>query len=237
MKNKIILICYLFFLTNYLFSQNFGGKVEYSINFENEEKFSEGEFADFFKQAKDNSKYVKYILDFNKKEMNFYSEKVDIDGVNINFSIAFAGSNGLYYKKNNENKVLHLIDDPLLGKIIITDTSEIKWSFHNETKIIESFKCYKATTIIKFNNGVGDFQINVVAWYCPEIPYSFGPKGYILPGLILELQERNVVFGTKKITFYDEEKKIKKPEGKLYTSKEYNDILTKYFEDEKENKN
>ncbi|MBY0486823.1 MAG: GLPGLI family protein [Flavobacteriaceae bacterium] len=235
MKNKIFTIIYLILITNNLYCQNFGGKVEYSVNFEDDEKFNKGEFADFFKQAKDNSKYLNFILEFNKKEMNFYSEKVDLDGVNTSFSVAFSGSSGLYYKKSNDTKVLHLIDDPLLGKIILTDTTEIKWAFLNEIKIIQNFKCYKASTTIKFNNGVGDFQREVIAWYCPEIPYPYGPKGYSLPGLILELQDKNVVFGAKKITFYSEEKIINEPKGKIISLKEYNDKLTKHFEDEKEN--
>ena len=44
------------------------------------------------------------------------------------------------------------------------------------------------------------FNHPVIAWYCPKLPYAFGPNTYgNLPGLILELQVRNVVYGVKKI--------------------------------------
>lgn len=92
--------------------------------------------------------------------------------------------------------------------------------------MIQNFKCYKATTKIKFNNGVGDFTRDVTAWYCPSLPFSFGPKGYSgLPGLILELQENNVVFGAKKIKLnIDNFKLPSELKGKIITEAEYKKV-------------
>ena len=70
----------------------------------------------------------------------------------------------------------------------------------NESKEIEGFWCYKATSTKVVVNRKGTFRFPIIAWYCPKIPFSFGPNGYgNLPGLILELQVRNVVYGVKKI--------------------------------------
>jgi GLPGLI family protein len=70
----------------------------------------------------------------------------------------------------------------------------------NETKLIDNYLCYKATNIYKVTNDIKTFLHPVIAWYCPQIPYRYGPNGYSnLPGLILELQVRNVVFGAKVI--------------------------------------
>jgi GLPGLI family protein len=40
----------------------------------------------------------------------------------------------------------------------------------------------------------------VSAWYCPSIPYSYGPNGHFgLPGLIFELEDVGVLFALKLI--------------------------------------
>lgn len=68
-----------------------------------------------------------------------------------------------------------------------------KWEFLNETKEINGYKCYLAKT--KFAH------LDVFAWYCPKLPYSFGPMEFSnLPGLVLELQKGNVIFQVEKIT-------------------------------------
>ena len=66
----------------------------------------------------------------------------------------------------------------------------------------------------------------MTAWYCPKIPYGFGPKGYgLLPGLILELQERNILFGAYQVTFDIPELKIKEStEGKIISKSEFSKI-------------
>jgi GLPGLI family protein len=51
-------------------------------------------------------------------------------------------------------------------------------------------------------NGSSVFEHPIIAWYCPKLPFSYGPIGYgNLPGLILQLQVRNVVYGVSKIDF------------------------------------
>ena len=68
-----------------------------------------------------------------------------------------------------------------------------------ETKKIDNYTCYKATTEYVVTNPKGTFKHPVVAWFCPEIPISHGPNGYGgLPGLILEIQIRKTLLGAIK---------------------------------------
>jgi GLPGLI family protein len=214
-------------------SQELNGYVEYSLNIGDDEKLSKGELSEYFKQAKENTIYISFILEFNKKEMDFYSKTAEVDGVNMSFTKAFSGVNGVYYKKINESIVLNSMEDYVLGKIILEKDVKVDWKLHNETKKIQEFICYKATATIKYNNGVGDFQKELIVWYCPRIPYSFGPKGYGgLPGIILEFQENNITIGAKKIVF-NKETKITEPEGKTITEKDYEKLQQKKLESEK----
>jgi GLPGLI family protein len=87
----------------------------------------------------------------------------------------------------------------------------------------------KATSNFKVVNKEKIFNHPVIAWYCPSIPYSFGPNGYSgLPGLILELQVRNVVYGATQIelntteTFEIDTKKMK-----ILNEQEYKEALDK----------
>ena len=67
-------------------------------------------------------------------------------------------------------------------------------------KNIDGKKCYKAITK-DYNYLVsGKKEINITAWYCPEINVSEGPNRFNgLPGLILELSTLNFSYVAKKI--------------------------------------
>ena len=206
---KYLFYIFFGFIFNNLNGQVSSGRIEYSLSLEDDDNLSKGELADFFKEAQQNAVHIKFILDFNNEEMIFYSLNPEIDGITTAFSLAFAGVDGVYYRKKNEKIVLNAIEHPVVGKVIIKEDYNIDWQLSEESKMIEGFLCYKAHTTIKYNNGVGDFVKQLIVWYCPQIPHSFGPKGYgNLPGMILEFQDNNILIGAKKITFNKEELKI-----------------------------
>lgn len=105
-----------------------------------------------------------------------------------------------------------------------------KWEFLNETKEINGYKCYLAKT--KFAH------LDVFAWYCPKLPYSFGPMDFNnLPGLVLELQKGNIIFLAEKIIFDSKNKidfditkfqTITKEERDLYLKKQRESFGIKY---------
>ena len=66
--------------------------------------------------------------------------------------------------------------------------------------MIGEFICFKAICNYEIYNSRGKFSHKAVAWYCPEIPIQGGPKEFgNLPGLIIELNDKNVTFGLEKI--------------------------------------
>lgn len=80
-------------------------------------------------------------------------------------------------------------------------------------------------------------QIEITAWYTPDIPISNGPENYFgLPGLILEVSAGKTTLLCSKIVLNTKDKKeIKAPEnGKVVTQKEYDEIITKKMEEWRE---
>ncbi|WP_116786908.1 GLPGLI family protein [Flavobacterium psychrotrophum] len=77
-------------------------------------------------------------------------------------------------------------------------------------------------------------EVNIVAWYTPDIPVSTGPSNYWgLPGLILEVSDGKTTLLCSKVVMNPKEKaEIKKPsKGKKVTQAEYEDTVTKKMEE------
>lgn len=77
-------------------------------------------------------------------------------------------------------------------------------------------------------------EINVTAWYAPEIPVNQGPEKYWgLPGLILEVNDGKTMILCSKIVLNPKEKAIiKEPtSGQVVTQKEYDEIVIKKTEE------
>ena len=80
-------------------------------------------------------------------------------------------------------------------------------------------------------------EIEVVAWYTPEIPVSNGPENYFgLPGLILEVSAGKTILLCSKVAINIKDKKeIKAPtKGKVLSQKEYDEIVTKKMQEFRE---
>ncbi len=80
-------------------------------------------------------------------------------------------------------------------------------------------------------------EIEVTAWYTPDIPVNQGPESYWgLPGLILEVSDGKTTILCSKIVLNPKDKaEIKAPTGgKEVTQKEYDDIVVKKMEEMRE---
>jgi GLPGLI family protein len=141
---------------------------------------------------------------------------------------------------------------------------KITWKLEQETKEIGGYLCFKATAKQKasqsdfrnfkmkkeedkkeassteksktnmMNEGEIPKEIEIIAWYTPEIPVSNGPENYQgLPGLILEVSAGKTTLLCSKITLNLKDKKeIKAPtKGKVVTEKEYDEIVSKKMEE------
>ncbi len=77
-------------------------------------------------------------------------------------------------------------------------------------------------------------EIEVIAWYAPEIPVSQGPENYYgLPGLILEVTAGKTTMLCSKIVLNPKDKKeIKAPtKGKEVTQNEFDETVAKKMEE------
>ena len=210
MKNKP-LILFLFF-TFFSFAQKKNVVVTYKVTYLEDELLSDGMkdipsslriFKETYEYALSNADRYVFSLHISDKKSLFMfdKEKSNADSFAENtFVRTLFGYLGFVYNANDSiYKNL-----PYLGNKVYKKTPKItNWTLHQESKYIGKHLCFKATNTQVVDNGNGKvFNHPVVAWYCPEIPMQFGPNGYgNLPGLIVELQVRNVVYGVSHIDF------------------------------------
>ncbi len=115
---------------------------------------------------------------------------------------------------------------------VILDYKTYVWQITNETKVVSGFKCFKAlTTVLDSYNPLKDRQLQLThyAWFTPDLPYSFGPKGFDgLPGLVLEASENGRIFYVTSIEFdLKNAKPIEKPKASTtISSEEYDKMIT-----------
>lgn len=213
----------LTFFTLIAFSQK-SGTITYNFRILEDEKFIKNEvLGKFFLQAIEGAKHLKFELTFNDSISEFKLIKnMSLDGQNLEMAIIDSrAKKEIYIFKN---KIYHNNSNGLFkeNEFLIIEPLNQNWKLTNESKIIDGYTCYKATNEYIVDNGK-IFKHPVIAWFCPQIPISIGPRGYGgLPGLILELQEWNSVFGVEKIEFSNNVKEIILPqEGKIISEQEY----------------
>lgn len=207
-------------LSNVIYSQH-SGRAEYSVLIGKDSLYqSQDVLKNLYNDAMINSQKLSFLLDFKGNESLFRLKEKSI-AENIEFTLATVNYATPIYTNNKTGEKLYTSDD---NEFLITDFMVTDWTLTSETKMIDKYLCYKATSIHQIVNPVGTFEYPVIAWFCPQIPVPFGPIGYgKLPGLILELQRRNFVYGIKSISLDSEKIEIKKPsKGKKISAAELN---------------
>jgi len=130
-------------------------------------------------------------------------DDVDLLSIKLRKTLSFAGK---YVETNlNDNEIFESMESMGAKFAIRTKISDYKWNITNESKMIDNYSCLKATCQIK-GRGKGGAIIDkeVVAYFCPELNYQFGPREFCgLPGLILEVVVDNTVIGLESINFDD----------------------------------
>jgi GLPGLI family protein len=201
MLKSIIILFSLF--SNIVFSQNLEkkGMVIYEITIAQEEymKKNANVLKNYFR-AVESSKNIEFTLVYNHKNSHFkVNSNLTSDKFGYGYALSYANYMGEIYQ--DSSSIFTKVNNHI-GKFIIKKPPKQNWIIENEQKIIDGYICYKATNEYVVDNGVGIFRHPVIAWFCPQLPFPFGPNGYgNLPGLILQLQERNVVYGVKKLVF------------------------------------
>ena len=220
---KYFFFCIVTLFTTIAFAQK-KGTITYNFKILEDEKFIKNEvIRKFFLQAIEGAKHLKFELTFNDSISEFKLIKnMALDGENLEMAILDSRARKEIYIF--KNKIYHNNSNGLFkeNEFLIIDPLNQNWVYTNESKVIDGYTCYKATNEYIVDNGK-IFKHPVIAWFCPQIPISIGPRGYGgLPGLILELQEWNSVFGVEKIEFSNNVKEIILPqEGKIISEQEY----------------
>jgi GLPGLI family protein len=190
-----------------------------------------------------------YFLEFTNDESQYKQEvKLDddsvIEGGGMKLVIAGnGGGNDVLYKNLKENRYADQVE--MFGKeFLIKDTLEKRnWLMGKETKNIGEYTCFKATytttrTIMIAESSsdgenketTSEEEVNVTAWYTPQIPVKNGPSQYDgLPGLILEISDGTETILCSKIVLNPEKGlSIKEPtKGKVVNNEEYEAIMEK----------
>ena len=192
----------------------------------------------------------KYELTFNKNEAVFEQiqeldkPKPSGDG-DFTISIKIPGDGNKYI--DIKNKIYIEEEDLMDEEFLVKDSlQKIDWIISDESKKIGDYTCSKASYIKPISKSQQEsydkylerikkgektlFEVKkpepttVIAWYTTEIPVSFGPTGiWGLPGLILQLEDVNLIYLCTKVSLKNNEKvKIKIPnQGKIVSKKEF----------------
>ncbi|UQD55256.1 GLPGLI family protein [Flavobacterium sp. K5-23] len=233
MKIKILFLTILLSTLGYGQEKNI--YVEYGLIIQNEPDLfkNNSTLRSYFENAIVDCGKVSFQLIITKNGSKFLIKEnleIDSNAGSANFILATSSYSGIVYTL--KDKIVS--QNVLLGKNIYTEGNlKNNWVLSNETKLIDNYLCYKATNVKKVINDVKTFNHPVTAWYCPELPYPYGPNGYgNLPGLVLELQVRNVVFGAKSIKLDSElDFDIKSLEKiKILNDREIDEALDKFNE-------
>jgi len=206
-----------------------------------------------------------FMLHFDKSTSVYKEEeKLEAPGQNPvagRMMVSMLGGGGTFYK-DVKNKT-YVVDKEFMGKEFLVKDSlaRLNWKMGSETKQIGGYNCFKATAVraasksdirnfrpketdkkdAKTTNLMDEIEIaenvNVTAWYTPEIPVAQGPESYWgLPGLILEVSDEKTTILCSKIVLNPKEKTaIKAPTtGKVVTQKEYDETVLKKMEELRE---
>lgn len=178
--------------------------------------FSKRGFIDYcvlpkkINQSSPNSKLQNFINAFNNHQFHFrltfdhgvsFFDATDKPDTSISIAALNFAHALLNFKPHfldlKKKTILEFQDDHYEKKQIHSK----HWKFINQSKNIGSYKVFKAVMEEEYVTRSDEHKKRkVTAWYCPDLPYFFGPLGYFdLPGLILELDKSGHRFVAKQI--------------------------------------
>ena len=205
MKQYLYILTFIFTF-NSLYSQS--GQVFYEAISKKYPETKENK-ADVYIVELENTKIL-LELKFNKT-VSYFTKANLKKGDEFNL-----GEEGLSILIGYEELYYNLKDKLLFsdyGEFLIKTPSNHNWNILSESKKIDNYLCYKATCTESYTARDGKTKERVItAWFCPELPYSFGPLEFNgLPGLILELEKNGNKVVAKSILLSDKTFELKIP--------------------------
>ncbi|WP_298142546.1 GLPGLI family protein [Flavobacterium sp.] len=236
-------ILFTFLFTSFALHAQTSGHATYKLHIQFSEDVLQADSKyGLLKQAVEIAPELRYRLIFNNEKANFNFVQNDrVDQVAANTASSLAGADRLIFiDRQKKSFLMEVKGDKILfedHEYVVADTLVSDWKITNEEKLISGYLCYKATTIKEVDMGTYIAKQLVTAYFCPKIPVPFGPGLFGgLPGLILELQEKNSAFVLEEIKFRNiEDSEFMIPKGRTVLSrKQYIDVVNKRFETLKE---
>lgn len=202
MKKIFIFIFYVYYSLNYSsYCQN-NITVEYNTTFFGD-VFSKGSskesqaIVNSTKGTEEKIQTLKFNLVINNNLSIFSCQQEltkDGESTGERMGKIVAGYDDVFYRDINLKKIISEKEVAFKRYKIEEIYNNFTWEYTKEEKNIQGYKCYLAKTKL--------LHLDVFAWYCPTLPYPFGPREFGgLPGLILELQRGKLVFQVTKINF------------------------------------
>ena len=219
MKQYLYILTFIFTF-NSLYSQS--GQVFYEAISKKYPETKENK-ADVYIVELENTKIL-LELKFNKT-VSYFTKANLKKGDEFNL-----GEEGLSILIGYEELYYNLKDKLLFsdyGEFLIKTPSNHNWNISSESKKIDNYLCYKATYTESYTARDGKTKERVItAWFCPELPYSFGPLEFNgLPGLILELEKYDNKVVAKSIILSKKEIELKIPNKKTITKEQYDNKI------------
>lgn len=228
-------------------------KVEHSGLKEEIDPEMEKAFQEALKKASEKN----YLLTFNKSECIYEQEQQLEKPKNVtggmSISVSISSSEGKKYI--NAKDKTSSVEDEIFGKefLIVEPIEKPNWELVDETKKIGDYTCFKAKLLVPVSDNQKKeyeeflkkeeikpslFKMQepkdkmIIAWYTPEIPASFGPNNYWgLPGLILEINEPELIILCSKVVLNTKGTTIKVPnKGQKVSQKEFDAIQKKKYD-------
>jgi GLPGLI family protein len=173
-------------------------------------------------------KTFEYKLEFNPRFGAYKKiKKMEDSSLKNKVALALSGFKGEVFFNRYKKEIINKKNVFGTDFLIVKNFDSIKWELTKEKLIINELICYKAKTKIQEEGRNGVREIEIVAWYTPDVNIPFGPDGYGgLPGLIIQLEKGNIVTVLHKIEFIDTKTNIELPtKGKVVTEKEFNAFM------------
>lgn len=230
---KKIIFLLIFIGGQQVYSQKKGGIINYKVvrNSANLKAATDKDFTNFQSTMLNIAEGFTFQLTFNQNKSRFSIVKDLVNGTDD-----FNSKMTQYILRGNSEFYTYLTDSVLIesrdlyGDILIFEKKidEDDWTFVNESKKIGDYLCYAALgTKYGIDKDKNITQTPIKVWYCPEIPFRYGPfESVNLPGVVLEYELGKFKWIATDITFSDEILEIQNhPAGKKMTEEKLDEIL------------
>ncbi|WP_396179151.1 GLPGLI family protein [Flavobacterium sp.] len=198
MKIKIALLISLITFTG--FAQIKNGSIRYAAKTMFDDNANIEAIQNEIDETKKDESRMSFTLNFNLNESSFFVNPIlgrTAESIEEYCTSAMIKTNCYV---SIPDKVFRRVGNLNGAEYIINEEQKADWELTNETKTINGYICYKATSIYHNQSWNDNPKLKVTAWYTPKIPVSFGPNGYHgLPGLILEIQTYTTTLYVTKI--------------------------------------